>query len=258
MDAAWDFQEAEAVLKNDGKYEQTYCALPVTLNADQKCAALQYQGMGVGWGVGITKDCENPEAAVKFLDYICSEEGQTLIHWGVEGINYEVDENGNRYRTQEEIDKSKTDKDYAKNTGVGYYVGNGWPHYSNGVLDSNGQPFTTTTTDTLKAEYNEIEKEAVAAWGAELLADIFPQADEFELPPYSAIWAYQVPTELNDTIAILDEIAWPTLISIVQGSPDDFDAAWDAMQEEFKANGLEDAEAGMTAFIAEKIAQTQN
>lgn len=253
MDALWDYQSAEAVLTGDGKLEQTYCALPVTLNADQKCASLLYQGMGVG----ITKDCENPEAAVKFLDYLCTDEGQTLINWGVEGVNYFVDENGNRYRTQEEIDASNSDSDYAKNTGVGYYVGNGWPRYSNGVLDAEGQPVTRTTAETLKAEYNDIEKEAVEAWGVDLLAGIFPQADEFELLPYSAVWAYQVPSELNDTIAILDEIAWPTLISIVQGSPDDFDAGWDAMQEEFKANGLEDAEAGMTAFIADKIAQSE-
>ena len=257
MDASWDYQEAQTVLEGDGKLEQTYCALPVTLNADQKCAALQYQGMGVGWGVGITKDCENPEAAIKFLDYLCSEEGQILINWGVQDVNYFVDENGNRYRTQEEIDYSNTDADYAKDTGVGYYVGNGWPRYSNGVLDSEGKPITRTTADTLKAEYNAIEQEAVEAWGVELLADIFPHSDDPALPPCSAIWAYQVPSELSDTIAILDEIAWPTLISIVQGSPDDFDAAWDAMQEEFAANGLEEAEAGMTAFIADKIAQSQ-
>lgn len=257
MDASWDYQEAQTVLAADEKYEQMFAALPVTLNEDQKCASLQYQGMGVGWGVGISKDCEDPVAAIKFLDYICSEEGQILIHWGVEGVNYEVDENGNRYRTAEEIEYSKTDKDYAKDTGVGYYVGNGWPHYSNGVLDSQGQPFTTTTTDSLKAEYYPIEQEAVEAWGVELLADIFPQADEFEVLPYSAIWAYQYPTELSDTIAILDEIAWPALINIVTGPEADFDAGWDAMQEEFKANGLEDAEAGMTAFIADKIAQNE-
>lgn len=255
MDASWDYSEAETVLTADGKLEQTYCALPVTLNADQKCASLEYQGMGVGWGVGITKDCQNPEAAIKFLDYLCSEEGQILINWGVKDVNYFEDEDGNRYRTQEEIDASNSDPDYAKNTGVGYYVGNGWPRYSNGVLDSNGQPITRTTAESLKAEYNDIEKEAVEAWGVELLADIFPQADEFEALPYSAIWAYQVPSELSDPISVLDEIAWPALINIVQSSEDDFDAEWDAMQQEFLDNGLEDAEAGMTEFIAEKIAQ---
>ncbi|MBQ8639929.1 MAG: extracellular solute-binding protein [Lachnospiraceae bacterium] len=255
MDAAWDYAEAETVLLADGKMEQTYAALPVTLSADQQCASLQYQGMGVGWGVGITKDCEDPVAAIKFLDYLCTDEGQVLINWGIEGTHYFYDEDGNRYRTEEEILASQTDPDYNKNTGIGYYVGNGWPRYSNGVLDATGQPVTRSTKESLIAEYNDIEKEAVAAWGVESLADIFPQASDFEIMPYSAIWAYQYPTELSDTIAILDEIAWPALINMVNGAPEDFDAAWDAMQEEFKDNGLEDANAGMTEFIAGKIAQ---
>lgn len=40
----------------------------------------------------ITSACENPEAAVKFIDYMYSEEGSTLLTWGVEGESYvEVD-----------------------------------------------------------------------------------------------------------------------------------------------------------------------
>ena len=39
----------------------------------------------------ITKDCENPEAAFKFLDYVwASEEGQMLANYGIEGTSYEM------------------------------------------------------------------------------------------------------------------------------------------------------------------------
>ncbi|MDO5346204.1 MAG: extracellular solute-binding protein [Lachnospiraceae bacterium] len=257
-DAMWDYQEAQTLLIGDGKLEQTYAAVPITLRDDQTCPSLQYQGMGVGWGVGISKDCEDPVAAIKFLDYICSDEGQVLIHWGVEGVNYQIDENGNRYRPEEEIQYQKSDADYAKDTGVGYYVGNGWPHYSNGVLDPDGQPYTTVTTDSLVAEYNDIEKEAVEAWGVTLLADIFPQADEFEALPYAPMWAYQKPSELSETEDMLNnEIAWPGLVKCVIGTEDEFEANWQAMIDELYANGLEDMEAGMTAFMAEKIAAVE-
>lgn len=255
-DAEWDYQEAQTILKGDGKYEDTFAAVPVTLNEDQKSPSMMYQGMGVGWGVGISKDCEDPVAAIKFLDYLCSEEGQILINWGVEGINYELDENGNRYRTAEEIEYSQTDSEYAKKTGVGYYVGNGWPRYSNGVNDSTGQPFTTKTRESIAAEYNVIEQEAVEAWGVELLSDIFPQADEFEIPAFAPLWAYQKPTELGDLETLIsEEIAWPMLIDCVRGSVEDFEANWQALQDEMIANGLEELEAGMTEFIAEKIGQ---
>lgn len=254
LDAQWDYQEAQTLLIGDGKIEDTFAAIPVTLKEDQKCPSLMYQGMGVGWGVGISKDCEDPVAAIKFLDYLCSEEGQILINWGVEGVNYQLDENGNRYRTAEEIEYSKTDADYKKDTGVGYYVGNGWPRYADGVNDATGQPITTNTRESLAAEYNEIEKEAVEAWGVELLADIFPQADEFEIPAFAPLWAYQKPTELSELETLIsEEIAWPALVRCVIGTEDEFEANWQALQDEMNANGLEELEAGMTEFIAEKI-----
>lgn len=38
----------------------------------------------------ITSACKNPEAAVRFIDYMYSEEGSALLTWGVEGESYEV------------------------------------------------------------------------------------------------------------------------------------------------------------------------
>ena len=39
----------------------------------------------------------------------------------------------------------------------------------------------------------------------------------------------------------------------VQGSPEDFDANWDAMIADFESNGLAECEAGYTAWLAEKL-----
>ena len=75
---------------------------------------LMYQGLQVGYGLAITKDCEDPVRAIKFLIISCSDEGAVLYKWGVEGENYFVDENGMRYRTEEEIAKASSDPDYGK------------------------------------------------------------------------------------------------------------------------------------------------
>ena len=87
-DAEWHYSQCEATLVADGKVDQTYVGLPVTLREDQVEKALLYQGTTVGWGIGITKSCEDPVRAIKFLDYLCSDEGQILYHWGIEGENY--------------------------------------------------------------------------------------------------------------------------------------------------------------------------
>lgn len=46
-----------------------------------------------------------------------------LYHWGIEGENYFLDENGKPYRTDEEVAKAQSDPDYHKNTGIDNYTG---------------------------------------------------------------------------------------------------------------------------------------
>lgn len=47
-----------------------------------------------GWaGVFISRNCKNPEAAIRLVSYLNSEEGQRLCLWGREGIDYTLDEN---------------------------------------------------------------------------------------------------------------------------------------------------------------------
>ena len=121
-----------------------------------------YQGLATGQGVGITTACEDPVAAIKFLDYICSDEGQVLVNWGIEGTNYESDENGHRYRTEEEIKKESEDKNYKKTTGVGFH-NYPFPNYGTGVTDSTGSTFSTDSKESIIAEYNEEQQAACKA-----------------------------------------------------------------------------------------------
>ncbi len=48
-----------------------------------------------GWaGLFISKNCKDPEAAIKMIAYMNSEEGQRLAMWGREGIDWTLNENG--------------------------------------------------------------------------------------------------------------------------------------------------------------------
>ncbi len=43
-----------------------------------------------GWTLTmISKNCKDPEKAIKFLDYLISEEGQKMVYLGVEGVTYD-------------------------------------------------------------------------------------------------------------------------------------------------------------------------
>ena len=247
-DAEWHYSQCEATLVADGKVDQTYVGLPVTLREDQVEKALLYQGTTVGWGIGITKSCEDPVRAIKFLDYLCSDEGQILYHWGIEGENYFLDDDGQPYRTDEEVAKAQSDPDYAKNTGIDNYTG--FPIYGTGSYSEDGFPYTPTTKESVIANYNTAEKEGCEAMGFEMLTDMFAQPEEFDLLPYSALWAYQQPQELAEKQTILDEIAWPGLVKCVTGTEDEFDGNWESMVQELTDNGLADAEEAMTEFLA--------
>ena len=254
-DAEWHYSQCEATLVADGKVDQTYVGLPVTLREDQVEKALLYQGTTVGWGIGITKSCEDPVRAIKFLNYLCSDEGQILYHWGIEGENYFLDDDGQPYRTDEEVAKAQSDPDYAKNTGIDNYTG--FPIYGTGSYSEDGFPYTPTTKESVIANYNTAEKEGCEAMGFEMLTDMFAQPEEFDLLPYSALWAYQQPQELAEKQTILDEIAWPGLVKCVTGTEDEFDGNWDSMVQELTDNGLADAEEAMTEFLATKLVDVE-
>ena len=254
-DAEWHYSQCEATLVADGKVDQTYVGLPVTLREDQVEKALLYQGTTVGWGIGITKSCEDPVRAIKFLDYLCSDEGQILYHWGIEGENYFLDDDGQPYRTDEEVAKAQSDPDYAKNTGIDNYTG--FPIYGTGSYSEDGFPYTPTTKESVIANYNTAEKEGCEAMGFEMLTDMFAQPEEFDLLPYSALWAYQQSQELAEKQTILDEIAWPGLVKCVTGTEDEFDGNWESMVQELTDNGLADAEEAMTEFLATKLVDVE-
>lgn len=251
-DAFWHYNQAQQAMIADKKMEHTYAGLPVTLRADQKSPTLQYQGLQVGWGIGISKSCKEPVRAVKFLDYLCSDEGQILYNWGIKDQNYFLDDHGMPYRTAEETAFAQSDADYSKKTGIGNYTG--FPIYGPGaVRPEDGFPYTPNTRESVKADYNDIQKEACEAWGVDMLIDIFPQPDEFDRLPYSPIWAYQKPQSLQDAEVILNDIAWPGLVKCVTGKEEDFDSNWDAMVQLLTDNGLRETEEGYTTFLAEKI-----
>lgn len=78
-------------------------------------------GPGIGgWTVTcITKNCKNPERAIEFMTYWCSEEGTRDATYGKIGTSCELDGNGTPHLTQEYQDLYNNDFEmYTKRTGA--------------------------------------------------------------------------------------------------------------------------------------------
>lgn len=61
-------------------------------------------------GFAITTNCKDPDAAFRFIDDILSEEIMDLRIWGIEGVDYLVNEDGLFYRTGEMTDNWNNDE----------------------------------------------------------------------------------------------------------------------------------------------------
>ena len=251
LDADWDYTTAENTLKAAGRYERTYAGLPVTIDSSVKCASLAPQGLNT-WGIGITTACKDPVRAIQFLDWLCTEEAQILVNWGIEGVNYYYDEDGVRCRTAEEIERAEKNVSYQNETGVGLHS-YPFPSYGNTVLDSTGNYFCILNPESVADSYNEQEQAALEAWDVERLTDIFPQADEFEKKEYTPLWSRILPADLDRQLSRLDEIARESLIDCVVCTPDKFDSKWDQLQQNLIAAGAYQAQEQMTELLRAEI-----
>ena len=58
-----------------------------------------YESLSTMSNIVLTTTCPEPEIAIQWMDYRYTEEGATLANWGVEGVSFEYDENGNKQYT---------------------------------------------------------------------------------------------------------------------------------------------------------------
>ena len=49
-----------------------------------------YTSVLPGYSVAITKSSKNPEAAMRWIDYVFSDEGTTLFNYGIKGVSYDI------------------------------------------------------------------------------------------------------------------------------------------------------------------------
>lgn len=76
----------------DNETAATYPVLPALSSNVSSEPMIQQQSSGIVQGTfAITDRCENVEAMLRWVDYIYSEEGSLLVHYGPEGLAYQVE-----------------------------------------------------------------------------------------------------------------------------------------------------------------------
>jgi putative aldouronate transport system substrate-binding protein len=248
----WGYGEARTSLINDGMENRTYAYLPITIDESYRPAVLKDAGLSGGWGIAITTACKDPERAFEFLDWMCSEEAQILVNWGIEGVNYQIVD-GKRVVPDEEQRRSDTDPDYGRKTGVGRWA-YPFPMRGRGYIDSTGNYITKDSPERIRNQvYLDVEKETLAAYGAEMWIDLFPSTESLGVSRHGAAWQYTLPPDVNAKITEADNYIKNALANIVLGRPENFEAAWNKIVQDLRRMGLEESGKTLTDMIKDKI-----
>ncbi|MBN2444177.1 MAG: ABC transporter substrate-binding protein [Spirochaetales bacterium] len=253
IDAIWNFQEVATELNEKGMSNRYFGAFPITLSLEYKHSLNYPVSYTSRWGIGITDKCSDPIAAIRFFDYLCSDEGQILTHWGIEGIDYFLDNDGIRYFTPDQ-EKARGEPHFSITTGINLY-NYPFPEYGRGVLDPGGQPFVPQWKEDISKEYSVYEKEILAAYGVEYWKELFPPRDIFPIRPYGVAWQMDLPSQ-SEAQFIFDQcksIIRKRVIEAILSDPAQFDSVWDALQSELLAAGVEKLEAEFTRLIKERM-----
>jgi putative aldouronate transport system substrate-binding protein len=249
----WEYSDAENALKSAGKDEYTYAHFPVTMGEQYKENTLQAIGVD-GYGISITTACKDPVRAIKFIDWLSSEEGQILRNWGVEGKQYNV-ENGVRVIPEDIRDQKVNDAaNFGKNTGIDLYSIFG-VRYGDGVKDSTGNYYTTNFPEQIIASYSDAEKEALAAYKATTWKDLFPAEDEFPVKEWGALYNMQVPTDGDYQVIYqkTQDIVQKRIPEAILAKPADFDRLYDAFLAEMNRAGAEKMEQEYTGLVKDRV-----
>lgn len=120
LHASWWVSDINNFFMVNGSPEMGFEPIP---NVYGKFNDLYADLLPLGWqgsyAHGITKNCENPEKAMEFINFCYTDEGAKLIYRGIEGEDWETVDGKPRY-TQAYLDGKASDENFTKKRGFTY------------------------------------------------------------------------------------------------------------------------------------------
>ena len=235
IDQWWNFAyNVNDSLKQQGLDEQgcDYVPLPITIEEGiQNRWHCSGSVLNEASGLAITTSCEDVEGALQFIDDLLSQEVHDLRYWGVEGEDYEVDENGLFYKTEEQrLEASDTAYKASHLCTYSYF-----PQYAGTSRDGiNAMQPQYQPTEFFDGLSDDVKK-CFEAYGAETYVDMLGTS---EAPgPWYPMYSYSnnMTTSTPGGMALtkMGEIKHEYLPKVVMA--EDFDAAWDEYMEAYES-----------------------
>lgn len=206
-DQYWDFAYAvDSVFDEQGLKELgcDYVPLALVMDEGQSSHYHLYADPVVvpDYGLAVTTSCKNPDMAFYFINELLSQDIHDLRFWGVEGVDYLVDENGLFYRT-EEMRANWADPDYQKNHCCQYPF---MPNWSGTSKDGINAMRPEEQTSEIYASVSEPLARCFEAYGSSGYVDMLKSDKDFRLGKWAPLIEFK---SSNDSPA---DIAWNAMV----------------------------------------------
>lgn len=201
-------------------------------------------------GIAVTTSCKNVDAAFKFMNDLLDQEIHDLRFWGVEGVDYLVDENGLYYRT-EEMRLQAADTSYKASHLCTYSYFPQWLGTSRDGINAM-QP-TQQTSEFFDSLADPLVK-CFEAYGVENYPDMIGSKEEETgvwFPMYSYSGSMTTATPGGVAWTKMGEVKHEWLPKIVMS--EDFETAWNEYMEAYEACNPEDFLAEMQTELNRRV-----
>lgn len=196
----------------------------------------------------VTKDCEQVDLALQFLNFIYDEDFCRQLYSGEQGVTWDYDENGVPKMTDEALADKAAGGLYWKDPsdgGAGYYGRITYlTGYNPGVLHSDGYPMNLASVPESAAKaMDPVQVDMCETYGVEFINDIFDGMTDFRNDMGEAIAACMTEIPM-DKLRVIEqcndilEVGKATLAFCE--SEEEFNAAAEEICAELRATGIEE------------------
>lgn len=240
VDQWWDFAfNAGDAIKSAGLDKQGCSYVPLPITIDEGITNQWHNAGGVvnvSSGLAISVSCEDVEGALKFVDDLLEQDIHDLRFWGVEGTDYQVDDEGVFSRT-DEMRTQCADTAYKASHLCTYSYFPQWLGTSrDGINAMKPAEQEGEFYDALKDDV----KECFDAYGAKSYVDMLGKNDSpgSWYPMWSYSNTYTTDTDAGMAWTKIGEVKHEYLPKVVMA--DNFDSAWKDYMKKYEECKPED------------------
>lgn len=230
FDQGWNIIQAENILKSDGKFNRMYVSVPIS-NPGVKDSYLDVRDgtiTGIN-GIGITKNCADPDRLLAFYDWLLQREVQDFLQWGEEGRDWVgVGETG---RILTDARRELNNDDGKKRDLTGSILWNYSPKMQ-GLYEDGTPCGPADSEDEYIASLSEYDQKFLGGYGIEYPAQLL--SEPVQRPAYYPVWAMPVVDGSAAGLAYnkMVNICRKYYPRLVLTRPDEYDELWDGFVRE--------------------------